>query len=1158
MKAFYKYSAYLILGVSALVVLIAIWLGSTSAGLKFVLDRVPHLSTSGEITGSLLSKIEIENVSYKHDGLDISINNLRLDWQPSLLLNKKLAITTVGFASFHGSSISNAKATSSSVTGLELPIDIIVKRFSGKQVEWFQNDQSAVSLEQIELSAEVINSVLEINSLELKKSQDIATLSGEFDLSLANEGELNLDFTHRLSSTIGLSQPLVGSGNVKGTWDSLVVMHESQAPYKLTTSATLSSLLGAEPNWSIRSFLDDFLLATNDGSKASGEISSSGSLGSSTLNALLTVSSNNTQYQVDLDSELDKDQLNLNRLNVKSIGTSSSDDLIEVRGSIVGMSSLLNQTSKASSFSLSGEWQSLEFLSAIANIDAPASKGEFSINGGLDDYQFSIKSQTQVPQFEEVQFALQGHGSLRRVAADSISIKGKELDIAAEAAITEENGTGSIELKTLRGKIFSEPVSAEVIATWSNGLIVVDRLNALAAGTAVNVQGSIGSVSDLTWSLDTKNLALLSNYASGSVAANGKLTGDISSPIVDANLNIKSLVYKDTEIESLRGDLKFGFAPKSKWQGDLKLSNVRVAGEAWLAESTLELSGTLEQHAVTLNSSFDGSQFTAANWRGSYTNSELRFTGAVNNLPAGSASPFLTGLQFRILGDINTQFNGNYQLGKLLTIEGSLASPKLEFQSKSGNEQDFVAENIRVSLVADDIVKLDISAALADGGVLNGKLSVADSIMSDVLADSKLDGELKVDYQDLSSLSALLPPSIQIDGALNAIGSISGFLKSPQVAVNAKLRDAAFSMPEQGILLNDIDLQLASSTANRFHVLGEATAGEGRIKLDGNVDLLGDRKVASRIRIVATDALFIDTPTIKAQGDADLILALQDNNLDLSGSVVADKADLKIGTSMTAVTESPDLILQGIEPKVDARLLSMNLELDLGNQTTISANGLTGRLAGKPTIRLDANGLLSCVGEVQVVDGKFTIVGEKLNIDKGIASYAGGAITNPRLSFEATKTIGNTRAGVSIQGNADSPELSLFSQPEFGDQDILALVFFEKPLDQLSSSDALKLVSIANALRGGDTDSRIDAITNKVAGYLGVEKFDVSLDSENDQRKLSLSSKINSKLDIGYAYNFISSLQALFLRYKINDRWSIQSSVDVESGADIKYRIETD
>ena len=181
-----------------------------------------------------------------------------------------------------------------------------------------------------------------------------------------------------------------------------------------------------------------------------------------------------------------------------------------------------------------------------------------------------------------------------------------------------------------------------------------------------------------------------------------------------------------------------------------------------------------------------------------------------------------------------------------------------------------------------------------------------------------------------------------------------------------------------------------------------------------------------------------------------------------------------------------------------------------------------------------------------------------LDIDRGVVSYAGGAISNPRLSFEATKTIGTTRAGIKIDGNADAPDLALFSQPFNEDQDILALVFFEKRLDKLSTSDALKLVSIANALRGGSADSKVDAIADKVAGYLGVDKLDVSLDSVNDQRKLSVSSRINSKLDIGYAYNFVSSLQALFLRYKINQNWSIQSSVDVESGADIKYLIDRD
>ena len=192
------------------------------------------------------------------------------------------------------------------------------------------------------------------------------------------------------------------------------------------------------------------------------------------------------------------------------------------------------------------------------------------------------------------------------------------------------------------------------------------------------------------------------------------------------------------------------------------------------------------------------------------------------------------------------------------------------------------------------------------------------------------------------------------------------------------------------------------------------------------------------------------------------------------------------------------------------------------------------------------------------MDGTFEIAGQKLNITKGVASYAGGAITNPYLSFQATKKIGETRVGVEIKGNAEVPEVSLFSNSGYADQDILALVFFEKPVSELSSTNALKLLSIANALRGGGggSDSKMQAVTDKLASYLGVENFDVSLSSDNSQRLLEVSSKINSRLEIGYAYNFISSLQALFLKYKISENWSIQSSVDVESGADLKYKIE--
>lgn len=118
----------------------------------------------------------------------------------------------------------------------------------------------------------------------------------------------------------------------------------------------------------------------------------------------------------------------------------------------------------------------------------------------------------------------------------------------------------------------------------------------------------------------------------------------------------------------------------------------------------------------------------------------------------------------------------------------------------------------------------------------------------------------------------------------------------------------------------------------------------------------------------------------------------------------------------------------------------------------------------------------------------------------------------------------------------------------YENQNIQALVFFGKPLDNMASN--------GNALRGWNTDSKIDSIVDSVAGYLAVDKLVFSLDSEKNQRKFSISSKMNPRFDIDCAYNFISSLQALFKRHKISKGWSIQSSVDAESSADLEYKIE--
>ena len=1160
-----KYLIKLFFVILALAISLFLWVGYSSSGLNFVLARVPDL-TVNNAEGSILGGVSFDKVNYLNETIDVSITKLKFDWQAKALLSKKIIISRIEFTSLDGHSITKESTTTDSSSPIELPLDITIARLMATTITWQHDEQEAITLDRVELSAETDQSTLVINSFEINTERDQVKVSGQLDFSLADDGELKLELSHKLSSTIGLSEAVIGNAEIHGTWSDFSINHTLQAPYKLATKATLANLISGDLKWLVTSELDPSIIEINKNSLISGKLRTEGTKTSNLLQAELLVQSDENSYEVTLDSTFENDQLNLNKLNINKLGDKSIADQVIIKGNISDVNKLINQEDKtglSNQFLLSGDWRSLNFLSLITDAEILQSSGKFSVGGALNNYKFDIQSETEVPEFSALNATINGSGTLQKVNVDSIAINGEGIEVVAKTIVNVASDSGSVELNELSGKLHDEPILGEVKVRWQNDLVTIEKLDLLLAGTQLKALGSVGQVSNLSWSLNSDDLTMLSQDLSGVINADGNLTGDITEPVIDASLEVQDFVYNDIAVQSIDGVLTLGIKPKSNLKGTINFGNVSIAKQPWISESKLVLSGSLEQHTIDINSLFDNEETSLVSWQGQYINEEFAFTAIITTFPVSALNPFIESQPFQLSGNLNAEFKGGFDQDKVLNTGGSIEIPELIFKPKlsndANNNNEFVVQQLVINLNTDENVDFNISASLSDGGELKGDLQLADTVISKDITNAPLKGEIELNYNDLSNLAALLPPMMKAaGGALVANAKIGGTINSPEAWLTANLKDGLISIPEQGVTCSEINLTINSISQNSFQTTGECNAGDGLIALKSNIEILSEGQLKADAHIIATDALFMDSHNIKAEGDADLLLVLDNEQLDLTGTIKVDKADIKIDTSLNTISESPDLVLQGLETEANSLLLTMKLNLDIGEQTTISAYGLTGRLAGQPVIRLDENGLLSSVGEVRIVDGFLNIGGEKLTIDKGVASYTGGAIINPKLSVEATKIVDETKVGITISGNAENPEFSLYSDPSLPDQDILALIFFEKESEELSSTDAFKLISIADSLRRGNKDSKVNVITNNIAGFLGVDNVDVSLDSGNDKRQVSVSSKINSKLDIGYAYNFISSLQAIFLRYKINERWSIQSSVDVESGADIKYKIETD
>ena len=103
-----------------------------------------------------------------------------------------------------------------------------------------------------------------------------------------------------------------------------------------------------------------------------------------------------------------------------------------------------------------------------------------------------------------------------------------------------------------------------------------------------------------------------------------------------------------------------------------------------------------------------------------------------------------------------------------------------------------------------------------------------------------------------------------------------------------------------------------------------------------------------------------------------------------------------------AVLTSSDERLVGAEVADTAKpyRINANVRLTLGDDVKLAAFGLSGKLSGSVTARLDAEGAGTGTGELVIDDGKYKAYSRELAVDRGRLVFAGGPLADPGVDVE--------------------------------------------------------------------------------------------------------------------------------------------------------------
>ena len=123
---------------------------------------------------------------------------------------------------------------------------------------------------------------------------------------------------------------------------------------------------------------------------------------------------------------------------------------------------------------------------------------------------------------------------------------------------------------------------------------------------------------------------------------------------------------------------------------------------------------------------------------------------------------------------------------------------------------------------------------------------------------------------------------------------------------------------------------------------------------------------------------------------------------------------------------------------------------------------------GDLAIRKAPHAPLTLSGALQTVRGTYAYQGRRFTIERdGTLRFIGENSLDPLINITANRTVSSVLIRAALRGQASAPELELTSTPSLDQSDILSLLLFNQPVNELAFAQRNELALQAATLASG-------------------------------------------------------------------------------------------
>ncbi|RUR27397.1 translocation/assembly module TamB [Vreelandella andesensis] len=793
-----------------------------------------------------------------------------------------------------------------------------------------------------------------------------------------------------------------------------------------------------------------------------------------------------------------------------------------------------------------------------------------NINGELQEYPLTLQATLDANSALEVdiQELLFTQGDNRLTASGQVSEQAMSLD--AEIALRQLQTlhpdlagtlTGSI---LARGSISQPSVAAEL--SGSDLQFAENRIEALSLTS--NIEGIEDPSLDINVGLQQVTAGGQA-FSSINLELNGRLSQHVLTVSVDGQANnmlSRALVSLDGRFDQQAQQYQGQLTPL---EIDSEFGNLRL-------EAPLDIRYNLANGQAQL------SPFCVRREEGGVVCSEESVTASadqgravlsIREVPMEALEPLLPE-EWSFEGDTTANIVAAWRQGGAQWQADVQVLSELAITAVNDYGQPVKLPVIRLN------TQLEANQAQADADVVlsfedAGELAL-DLTISDPLGRGGLNGELRVQEVSLTPYRSLVVGMDRLEGDLSGRIQISGTTSQPDLQGQLALRNLSAHGPDIPIDIKDGELVVAFD-GEQGDINGFIAAERGRLNITGDAYWPKGNDWRIGVDVNATqEPLLIVLPQFgRLEAAPDIRIRVTPDRLQVRGNVDVPWARLEVGELPASaistsgdeviITERDDREAERIaqqravngEPSAadvlsqSGMVLDVLITLTLGSDMQISAYGLNSGLGGTLEIRQDS-GALQLFGDVNLVDGRFQAFGQDLLIRRGQLIFSGPPGL-PILDFEAIRNPDITEdeviAGIRVSGNAEEPNVVIFSEPGMDETRALSYLLRGRAPDASGGGIDSALTTALIGMSLGKTGGAVGSIGEA----FGISDLTLDTTGAGDSSQVALTGQLTDDIRISYGVGIFSPIAELTLRYTLWRNLYVQAVSGANQAVDLIY-----